>query len=771
MHVAPIVSTSPSWLQRAIEGGWLVAAGLVLLAIMPESFMQGFIQMPKVFVLRTVAIYLGVLVTLEAALAIRAPRIAGQHDGGWDWRRVWREPGGWVVVGAGAVLASNLVTLLFAPVKSIAVFGIDPGWDTYGLFNVGAYLLIFGVMLTHLRTRRQVYRLIWTISIASVLVSLLAFFQHFGLDPFRPGVGPQERAGGTFGNPIFLGSVLVMTMPLSLALFLSHRAKMSLPGQLWIGGLLLALPITGMLFSLSRGPWVASIIAALTFGALLVWIKGRALLTRVAAMAAFALAVGMVFVALPVVGSEKTSGEALTERIGSFGQTAGGLANRFIIWRTAAKVYFTVPWVDTQEYPEVPPLSPRILRPVVGYGQDMFGYAYPQGRESTYTFELASHGHNFIAHTALELGLLGVLAYTGLIAALLFTLRKLLLTARSGAYPEWMSLLLIGLSASLVGRIVEQIPGKAQVSDLMLSWMLAAVVVALARMRFVEAEPAHAPAQSTEQGRRTGGSRSARRQRAGGPAISGATLALAGTGAFAIVALVFWNTAVLTPVRGAIAMGSTAHEQADLAAARQTGDVNQVARAMDRLIDATIDAVETDGSSAIARMALGQALFDRALIEGSNTVRTRQLEQAYLQAQAVLERNPLDQRAWSRAGEFRRELAVSDRGSASIALYDSQVLVALLPGFWQAYTSLAWAYLRLEDPENSLEQLVLAKELAVASSNRPELWLLYYVEALALDALGRSDEAIAAARQSIAQLRNAYAMQFLIDRGITPPAS
>lgn len=59
----------PSSIQRPIEAGWLVAATLLPLMITHEDFMVGFIQTPKVFILRTAALYLLAMVAFESALA------------------------------------------------------------------------------------------------------------------------------------------------------------------------------------------------------------------------------------------------------------------------------------------------------------------------------------------------------------------------------------------------------------------------------------------------------------------------------------------------------------------------------------------------------------------------------------------------------------------------------------------------------------------------------------------------------------------------------
>ena len=66
-----------SGIARAFEAGCLAAAVLVPIAIMHEDFMIGFIQMPKVFALRTVALYLVAVFAIEWAM--------GRWGGGPEW--------------------------------------------------------------------------------------------------------------------------------------------------------------------------------------------------------------------------------------------------------------------------------------------------------------------------------------------------------------------------------------------------------------------------------------------------------------------------------------------------------------------------------------------------------------------------------------------------------------------------------------------------------------------------------------------------------------
>ncbi|MEX2599000.1 MAG: O-antigen ligase family protein, partial [Dehalococcoidia bacterium] len=338
-----------------------------------------------------------------------------------------------------------------------------------------------GVVAAHVRTRAQVQRFLWAVVASAVLVSLYGISQHFGVDLMRTGGGPVRRASLSFGNPIFAGSFLVLTIPLTMALVMSLKDKTDRAEHILLGATLIAPQIAAMAFTLSRGPWVGLIAGMGALVVLLYWMGGLAVARRGLVILASAGAIAFLLVLLPVPGAASGSGVGdVGERLGGIpAGVAGGMTHRWTTWTTAAEAFVTVPWVDTAEYPEFPELGFRPLRPLVGYGPDMFGYAYPLAGEQTYTFEISTHGHNFLVHTALELGLLGVAAYVFLAVAIGLALLRLLRAARVRNGDLLYLMLLVGLGAAFVGRVVEQIPGKAQVSDLMLAWVLAGLVVAL----------------------------------------------------------------------------------------------------------------------------------------------------------------------------------------------------------------------------------------------------------------------------------------------------
>jgi O-antigen ligase/tetratricopeptide (TPR) repeat protein len=721
----------PVGLQRAIEAGWLLAAALVPAAIMKDTFMVGWIQMPKVFMLRTLAIYLVVMLVFEWALARRDRDHERTNGGNWSlWRSVMDHPARLVYFGAATVLFANLVSAALSPVPGIAVWGVDLGWDTYGLGNVIPYLVIFATVATHMRTEAQFKRLFWVLAGASAIFGYYAVGQRFGFDFIRAESVPLLRTGATFGNPIFLGSVLTMTIPVTVALFLSYRRSMADFSHIWIGSGLLALPLTGLAFSSARGAWVGLFAGGIVFVVALAWVAGRGWVIRALSIGLVAFAFAGIMTLLPAPGDQDDLAEySVTQRVANLpSAVGGGLSNRSTIWKTAVDVYFTVPWIDPNLDPSLPELRLRALRPLIGYGPDMFGYAYPLIGEATYTSELASHGHNFIVHTAIELGLLGVLGYLGLVGALLLVLFRMLRAGKEARAPVWFTLMAVGLTAAVVGRVVEQIPGKAQVSDQMLTWMLAGVIVAMAAMRFDSSqleEEAGSPQRARPNRRRRARRGSREASADGGGSMLTPRVGLAAL--TAVVAVFFWTQTVYSHVSGAV----------------QSAEIGDLATLQDyeRLQASAPDA-------AINHLRFGNALFKLALRESSATVRIEILNAAVAAVQPVLDRNPMDHRAWSRISEIRRELAFVDRELSEEAIHDNFVQSQLMPGFWQSQLALSWAYVKLERWDEALVELDHAVDLTERSGDPGNASMVPYLRAVTYQNLDRNDEAVAEAARS-----------------------
>ena len=140
---------------------------------------------------------------------------------------------------------------------------------------------------------------------------------------------------------------------------------------------------------------------------------------------------------------------------------------------------------------------------------------------------------------------------------------------------------------------------------------------------------------------------------------------------------------------------------------------------------------------------IGQA---RARAEQIHTRQIELLRNAYEEVKLALKWNALDHRAWSRAAEYSRELGASDPSLAPEAIEVNRTLVALLPSYWQTQDALAWAYVRVGQPDLAMAPLERALEITGGSTND---YLAYYIRGFALRDMGRTDEAIEALQKSI----------------------
>lgn len=704
--------------QLMIEGCWLAAAALVPAALAPDDSMLGFAQVPKVFVVRSVACVMLVLLAFEWL------RLAPPTGIGRPWLRLFR--GSWVLghlgmLAALAVLLANLAALLLTPIKSVGFWGVDAGSDGYGVVSVLSYLILFVGVAGHLRTRAQYERLIYVLGVTASVIGLYGVGQHFGIDWFRSNPQPAQRAILTFGNPVFAGAWLLMPIPATLALWQTHRRDWTTRAHTLVGAALITLPIAGISVTVSRGSIVSLVIALVALLVAVAWMRGFGEASRPAASIAIAVAAVVALNVLPV-DAPPTETPAIVHRfeITSLRSTES-LNGRFEIWQGAIDSFFHFRWVDTDGFADLPDLRYRFLRPLVGYGPDTYRYAYllneaPPLPSNPFIDAVPEHGHNFAIHTLLELGLLGLLAYTTLAVAVGSAVLQLLLRARRGEVPAWVGFAAIGLGSAFVGRMIEQTAGKAQVADLALSWMLAGAVVALVSIRKIPPDSvgdsaAPCTARAGESGH--------------GKLPKKTHIRTLFSGMAGLFVLVIWIQFVWS---NAVAMVTVVEAQV----AMDEGNQEEAFRLLGR-------AVEQAPGSTIVRLAYADALLQGVSGEQDIARQKKLLSRADRQARAVIDRNPLEWRAWFAAGNVAVNLAHLDSFRSSQAISVNQTAVKLMPSRWEARLQLAWAHMQLGNYEQALDVNETAR--ALRATEGAQAGLFYFVEVASLRALGRTAEA------------------------------
>ncbi len=93
-----------------------------------------------------------------------------------------------------------------------------------GLTATLCYILIFYTTVNFITTKKRLYLLIISILFGVTISSVYGIVQHFGYDMFKwSSQGP--RVFSTFGNPVFFSAYLVMTLPLTVALFFNNPTQ------------------------------------------------------------------------------------------------------------------------------------------------------------------------------------------------------------------------------------------------------------------------------------------------------------------------------------------------------------------------------------------------------------------------------------------------------------------------------------------------------------------------------------------------------------------
>ncbi|MBP1924803.1 putative inorganic carbon (HCO3(-)) transporter [Sedimentibacter acidaminivorans] len=151
-----------------------------------------------------------------------------------------------------------IISVFFADNFYLAIFGSVDRLE--GIITISMYMILFLIARYCSKTNDKFYLIIL---LTAILVSIYGIFQHFGLDPFiRDAIRTNwgYRSFSTMGNPNFLGTYLVLMIPISIYFFIIRKLK---TGLLFYSILLYCLLCTS-----TRGSWLGSIASMVSFSSL-----------------------------------------------------------------------------------------------------------------------------------------------------------------------------------------------------------------------------------------------------------------------------------------------------------------------------------------------------------------------------------------------------------------------------------------------------------------------------------------------------------------------
>jgi tetratricopeptide (TPR) repeat protein len=375
------------------------------------------------------------------------------------------------VVSVGALGLSAVISTALSPVPVVSLWGRDATDLGYELYSFLSLLVVFIAIAVRMRTELQVRRLMFAVAGVGTIAAIYGIGQRFGWDALGPGEN-SDRVIASFGNPILLGSFLLMTAMVTITVTISEQRNGKY-GWLVVGGLVLGVQLAALWFTGSRGPWIGYAVSVVAFALIgFVWLE-RLLLVRALALMATGVLVAVIIGLVP--GSESGDTRDLSDLGSIFDDSnAGSVGGRGPIWESALEL--TRSRISAPDEPG----ALTAARSLTGYGPEMFYYAYPLGIEIEPTGTIAQNTHNYPLQLLLELGLFGFVSFISAALLTVYAAVRLLSKARrAGKHGMWPSIVIVGLLAMLAGRGTGQMVGVARVGDLVPFWALLALSIAV----------------------------------------------------------------------------------------------------------------------------------------------------------------------------------------------------------------------------------------------------------------------------------------------------
>jgi putative inorganic carbon (HCO3(-)) transporter len=439
---------------------WTVYAAVVavpLLIVSPDA-MFGYADVPRVAAARALAALLTVFGIVNGAASV------------WRTGRVGLPAvrARWLTGAITAFLLANVISTALSVTPSGSFAGAYPGYDGADLYSLLSYVVIGAGAAACMRERRHVMRLLAALALAGAVASLYGIAQSAGFDPlhFARFEVNSARTPLTFGNPSFAGSFLSISLFATAGLFMfDRRGSWKISFALWA---MFAVQAFALGSAASRGSWVGVAVGGAVFAGLAMS-RGRRSRTW-PRLTALAIPFVIAFALLASFSPGGHAGEPASRLQSLNGDlVAGGLNGRLTTWRASLGLISARPWIDGEP-------SNAALRGLFGYGPDTFRYAYQLVAPDEHVASFVPHAHNSALNVGVELGALGLVAWTVMTITVIITAARL---ALSGKSVFWVRMVAASLAAAYTAHAVDQLANVSKASDTLAMWALTGALLAL----------------------------------------------------------------------------------------------------------------------------------------------------------------------------------------------------------------------------------------------------------------------------------------------------
>lgn len=195
------------WCEGLIEAGWLAA--VIAIPLFFNIHSERVFEPDKLTLLRSIAVLMSV------AWLVKFVDQQGWRDMSWlnakNKAAIWHQP---FVLPIFTIIIVYLISTIFSVTPRVSWAGSYQRLQ--GTYSTIAYIVIFALIASTMRSRDQVRRLITAVIITTIPIAFYGLLQHFDLDPLPWGGDVTRRVAGHMGNAIFIAAYLIMAVPLTL---------------------------------------------------------------------------------------------------------------------------------------------------------------------------------------------------------------------------------------------------------------------------------------------------------------------------------------------------------------------------------------------------------------------------------------------------------------------------------------------------------------------------------------------------------------------------
>ncbi|HCG99146.1 MAG: hypothetical protein A2074_07430 [Candidatus Aquicultor primus] len=413
----------------------VLAASLMLLQLVMYPLMADVYALPK-------ATFLSVATLLLLFLYFRYAVAAQKFT-------IYRSPLDTIVL---LYVATVTISLLISDQPLLGLVGKYKRYE--GLPALFSFAVVYFIAAQTIRDEKSLERLLKILAGGLIPVVLYGFAQAAGYD--FPGVLLFEnRVQSSLGNPILLGTYLVVMLPLLFGL----GRNSSQPNWRTLAWLLMPALFANILLTESRGAWVglvASMVALFVLGRPPSTPRAKKKrrdraeqgrrIRGIYIIAGILIVLIALFALLPTDNLEKRF-------VSTFAFSEGSVSTRIEIWKAS--------------------LSMVADRPLTGFGLEQMGYWFPLFKTERHSkiapSAVTDRTHNDFLQTAVDSGLLGLLFFLWMIIAVALSLYR---GRRATPYAA-------ALFAALTGYFAQAQTGIPAVFMTPLIWMFLAVAMNL----------------------------------------------------------------------------------------------------------------------------------------------------------------------------------------------------------------------------------------------------------------------------------------------------